>query len=217
MKLEDTSIYPFIRDDPKLCQLHMFGRNKYIIRAGERADVWYLVNGKVQVETSTKNGKKLVVDIINEDNFVGHLSNFAGQNFFCDSLASVSSTLIRIPKDVFLQKMEDLAFSRHFYMKVNARLYDMYKKELARGLFSQRQQFAFYIIKNSQNCICRIHNLCTICEFLKISRRHFYNLLEQFTAEGLINRTEAGDIEILDLDALYQVAEPVVNFYYNKV
>lgn len=113
--------------------------------------------------------------------------------------------------------METLEFSRHFYMKTNARLYDMYKKELVRGLFSQRQQFAFYVIKYSQNNICRIHNLSSICEFLKISRRHFYNLLDRFSEDGIIKRLDDGDIEILDLDALYKVAEPVVNFCYNKM
>lgn len=217
MKLEDTTIYPFIRSDPALCKLHTFARGKYIIRVGEAADIWYLVNGKVQVETTTQNGKKLVVDTICEDNYVGHLSNFWGQNFYCDSYALVSSILIRIPKERFLKMMESLEFSRHFYMKTNARLYDMYKKELVRGLFSQRQQFAFYVIKYSQNNICRIHNLSGICEFLKITRRHFYNLLDRFSEDGIIKRLDDGDIEILDLDALYKVAEPVVNFSYNKM
>ena len=98
MKLEDTTIYPFIRSDPALCKLHTFARGKYIIRVGEAADIWYLVNGKVQVETTTQNGKKLVVDTICEDNYVGHLSNFWGQNFYCDSYAPVSYTHLDVYK-----------------------------------------------------------------------------------------------------------------------
>ena len=35
MKLEDTTIYPFIRNDPELCELHTFARGKYIIRSGD--------------------------------------------------------------------------------------------------------------------------------------------------------------------------------------
>ncbi len=60
------------------------------------------------METTTQNGKKLMVDTICEDNYVGHLSNFWGQNFYCDSYALVSSVLIRIPKERFLKMMETL-------------------------------------------------------------------------------------------------------------
>ena len=158
MKLEDTTIYPFIRNDPALCELHTFARGKYIIRSGDAADTWCLINGKVQVEATTQNGEKLMVDTICEDNYVGHLSNFWGQNFYCDSYALVSSVLIRIPKERFLEMMETLEFSRHFY-----------------------------------------------------------NLLDRFSEDGVIKRLDDGDIEILDLDALYKVAEPVVNFCYNKM
>ena len=70
MKLEETAIYPFIKHSPALCELHRFNRNKYITRVDwNNNDVWYLVSGKVKVEATAQTGKKLLVDLIGEDNF----------------------------------------------------------------------------------------------------------------------------------------------------
>ena len=218
MVLEETTIYPFITGCPELCRLHKFDRNKYITRVAWNVDdVWYLVNGRVKVETTAQSGKKLLVDIIDEDNYVGHLSNFCGQNFYCDSIAMVSSTLIRIPADVFRSLMAPPDFSRHFYMKISARLYDMYKKELIRSLFPQRQQFAFYVMEKSRDSVCRINSIYYICEYLKISRRNLYNLLARFTEDGILERLEAGDIQVLDMRALQEIAKPVIDFFYNRI
>ena len=92
-----------------------------------------------------------------------------------------------------------------------------YKKELVRGLFTQRQQFAFYILENAQNNICRIHSIYNICEVLKISRRNLYNLIDSFSESGILNRLETGDIQVLDMDSLRNIAKPVVDFFYNKI
>lgn len=218
MKLEDTTIYPLIRDDPALCQLHRFDRNKYITRADwNDEDVWYLVSGRVKVETTAQNGNKLLVDIIDEDNYVGHLSNFRGYNFYCDSITMPPSSLLRIPADKFRALLDTQAFSRHFYMKTSARLYDMYKRDLIRYLFTQRQQFAFYVHEKTKDGVCRIHSIYNMCEYLKISRRNLYNLLARFSEENILTREDAGDITVLDMTALCQIAKPVEDFFYNKI
>ena len=218
MKLEDTTIYPLISACPELCQLHRFDRNKYITRADwNDEDVWYLVSGRVKVETTAQNGNKVLVDIIDEDNYVGHLSNFRGYNFYCDSVTMVPSTLLRIPADTFRSLLETQAFSRHFYMKTSARLYDMYKRDLISYLFTQRQQLAFYVREKTQDGVCRIHSIYYICEYLKISRRNLYNLLARFSAENILEREDAGDIVVLDMAALCQIAKPVEDFFYNRI
>lgn len=218
MILEDTTIYPLIKGNPELCKLYKFNRNKYITRVTwNTQDIWYLVSGCVKVEATTQNGKKLLVDIINEDNYVGHLSNVYGQNFYCDSIAMLPSTLIRIPAEIFHSLLDTQNFSHHFYMKTSVRLYDMYKKELMRGLFTQRQQFAFYVIEKTKDDICRIHSIYNICEYLKISRRNLYNLLARFEKDGIMDRLETGDIHVLDMEALQKIARPVLDFCYNKI
>lgn len=218
MVLENTTIYPFIKGYPELCELHKFNKNSCITRASwNDEDVWYLVNGRVKVEAATQNGKKLLVDIIDEDNYVGHLSNFRGKNFYCDSTTMVSSILVRIPCQTFLMLLETPDFSRHFYMKTSARLYDMYKKELMRGLFTQRQQFAFYLIDKTKDGVCRAGSIYYICEYLKISRRNLYNLLAWFEKNGILERLETGDIQILNMESMQEIAKPVSDFWYNKI
>lgn len=218
MVLEDTTIFPLIKADPELCKLHKFDRNKYVTRVDRGdEDIWYLVSGRVKVEATAQNGNRLLVDIIDEDNYVGHLSNLRGQNLYCDSITMVPSILLRIPAERFRQLFETQAFSRHFYMKTSARLYDMYKKDLVRCLFTQRQQFAFYVLEKTQGNVCRIHSIYSICEYLKISRRNLYNLLAHFDEEGVLERLETGDIQVLDMDALQCSAKPVADFFYNKI
>lgn len=217
MLLEETTIYPFVRNSPELCKLYKFDRNKHITSAGNNDDVWYLISGRVKVEATAPNGKKLLVDIFNEDNYVGHLSDFHEKNFYCDSITMVPCTLIRFPVATFRSLLETPHFSRHFYMKSCARLYDMYKKTLVRRMYTQRQQFAFFITENTQEQVCRIHSIYSIGEYLTISRRNLYNLLERFEAEGIVKRMDTGDIKVLDMNALQKISKPVVDFYYNRI
>lgn len=216
MLLEDTTIYPLIKNYPELCQLHHFNRNKYITCASWGIeDIWYLVSGKVKVETTSANGKRILVDTITEDNYVGHLSNYWKQNLYCDSLTVVASTLICIPKATFDDLMESPVFSRHFFMKTNARLYDMYKKDLMRKMFTQRQQFAFYLIENAKDNVCHFSGIRGICESLDISRRNLYNLLDTFTKEGLLSYPEDNLILLENKVVLEEIARPVSHFIHN--
>ena len=218
MKLQNTSIYPFISSNPELCELFTFQRNSYIIRASDADSyVWYLVEGQVKVIANGSNGKCIVVDMIDEDNFVGHLSNYYEQNFYCDSLAVTNCTLIRIPIGKFNEMMKGMEFSRLFFMKTSARLYIMYKMDLVNHLFTQQQQFAFYLLSNVKGDICYIQSLYRICEFLRVSRRNLYNLIDKFMAEGYLERLEDGKIRILDFEAMREIQKPVADFVHNKI
>lgn len=217
MKLEETAIYPYIRYKPDLCEIHTFLRGTYIARAENKSEcIWYLVSGRVKVVANGPTGKSLLVDLIEPDNFVGHLSNYHRKNFYCDSIAQTSSTLIRIPIDIFYQMMEGLEFSRLFFQKTNERLYDMYKSDLMRHLFTQRQQLAFYVHTNAKDGVCRVQSLNTICEVLRISRRNLYYLIDGFVKDGYLERTEGGDIVIINEEAIRSIEEPVYNFQHNN-
>lgn len=218
MKLEDTTIYPLIREHPELCLLHPFHKNQYITHMNRNiGDIWYLVSGRVKVEATSPKGKRLLVDLVDEDNYVGNLSNYYGQNFYCDCIAMTNCSLLHIPMDTFQTLMRTINFSHHFYMKTNARLYNMYKRELMRAMFTQRQQFAFYLLEKNSGGICKIDSIYFIGEYLKVSRRNLYNLLTKFEQVGMVLRLESGDIQLLDAPALQEIAKPVVDFYYNRI
>lgn len=228
MLLEDTSIYPIIKEYPELCNLHLFKRNEYITRPQwDVESVWYIVSGRVKVEATKAKGQKIFVDIIEEDNYICQLSTFNGKDFLCDNTADKkkflydtivmeSSSLIRIPIERFNFLMNTQNFNQHFYMKSHARLYEMYRKGIMRILFTQRQQFAFYLIENTKKDICKIHSLYFIGEYLKISRRNLYNILSQFISEGILVRLENGNIRVLDNEKLQKIAQPALDFYYTN-
>lgn len=218
MKLEETTIYPYIKDDEELCQTYSYNRGQYIVKADEKnAYVWYLISGVVKVEAIAPNGKIFLVDTIPADNYVGHLSNFSQQNFYCNSYASQPCVLIRIPTERFLKMRNDVSFGNHFYSKINARLYDMYKKDLIFHMFPQRQQLAFYLLENSTDGICRINHIHNVCEELRISRRNLYNLIEHLEEDGCLTRISGKDLQISNPEKLAEEASPVYNFYYNKI
>lgn len=184
---------------------------------GEDEYVWFLINGKVKVEAEGANGKRMMVDILEEDNYVGHLSNIYEQNFYCTSTAVVTSTFVRIPTEQFKEMLDkDIRFQRHFNKKIITRLYTMYKKDLAIHLFGQREQIAHYIIANAADGVCHVNNVNTICEMLRISRRNFYNLVKKLADDGIIEHL-GGVIYIIDYDRLEQEAQPVIDFFGNSL
>lgn len=219
MRLEESSIYPFIKQYPELQKLYRVPGGKVVVSlfGGEDEYVWFLINGKVKVEAEGENGKRMMVDILVEDNYVGHLSNFFGQNFYCTSTAVVTSTFIRIPSERFKEMLsKDIRFQRHFNKKIIVRLYTMYKKDLAIHLFGQREQIAHYIITNEVGGACHVNNVNTICEMLRISRRNFYNLVKKLADDGIIEHL-GGVIYIIDYDRLELEAQPVMDFFGNSV
>ena len=114
--------------------------------------------------------------------------------------------------------MQDIEFSRFFYLKVTNRLYIMYKKDLAKHLFSQQEQFAYHLLECSHGeTLCMMQSLYKTCEYLRMSRRNLYNILDSFIAEGALSRTEDGQIQIKDLALLKAKAQPVTDFVNNQI
>lgn len=219
MRLEESSIYPFIKAFPELHKLYRIPGGKVVVSPIDKENdyIWFLVNGKVKVETEGANGKKMMVDILEADNYVGHLSNLFEQNFYCSTVTTITSTFIRIPTKQFKEMIHnDIRFQRHFNNKVITRLYTMYKKDLATHLFSQNEQIAEYIIENAVDGVCHINNVNHICERLRISRRNFYNLVKKLADDGLIEHLD-GVIYIIDYDRLKKEAQPVIDFFGNMV
>lgn len=216
MRVEELTIYPFIKDDQELCRLYSVQAGDYIVRTGDEFEaVWVVVSGMVKVETTGLDGKTFRVDTLCEDNFVGHLSNISKQNFYCDSVAMEPSTLLRIPIVKFHKLMENNEFALTYLRKVNARLYEMYKKDLVTHLFTQKQQFAFFVRLYAKDRLCTIGSVNQVCGYLRISRRNFYNLVDKFYSEGVIERLQSGDIYVVDEEKLIEISDPVWNFYHN--
>lgn len=219
MIFAESAIYPFIKDYPANFEIVTYKKNSYIIRASEENQyIWFLLDGEVKVVACSNNGKSIVVDEIPPGCFVGHLSNLFGQNFYTDSIAVTKCTLLQIPIADFFQLMQDIGFSRFFYLKVTNRLYIMYKMDLTKHLFTQQEQFAYHLLQCSNGSnLCMLQSLYKTCEYLRISRRNLYNILDGFTAEGILTRTEDGQIRIKNPALLQEKAQPVSDFMNNQI
>lgn len=217
MKLNETSIYPFIKDSPSLCKIYNYSRGEKIVNAdGHDGYVWYLISGVVKVETTNPAGKVFLVDTIPADNYVGNLSNLRNKNFYCDSYAVISSKLIRIPIETFMEMLQNAYFSNHYYSKVSDRLYDMYKWDMCFHMFPQQEWFAFFILEHTRNNICTIASNQLACQQLRISKRNFYNLINKFEDDGYLERSHSGSIYIKNTSLLQEKAQQVSNFFYNR-
>lgn len=218
MLLQESTIYPFIKNQPDYYKLVTVKKKACFLHANEESKyIWYLLEGEVKVVAVSNTGKSIVVDEIGPNNFAGHLSNLFGQNFYCDSIAVTDCTLVQFPVSKFLLLMQELEFSRLFYLKVNNRLYIMYKKDLAKHLFSQQEQLAYHLLENARGNVYKTESMYKTCEGLRISRRNLYNMIDNFIKDGCLDRTEKGDILIIDFEKLREKAEPVASYLNNLI
>ena len=65
--------------------------------------------------------------------------------------------------------------------------------------------------------LCMMQSLYKTCEYLRMSRRNLYNIIDSFLAEGVLSRTEDGQIQIEDLALLKAKAQPVTDFVNNQI
>ena len=56
----------------------------------------------------------------------------------------------------------------------------MYKKLMMKDLFSLKETFAFYILKNSKDGIFKFKSMYNLCEVLSVSRKNLYNVINSF-------------------------------------
>lgn len=153
----------------------------------------------------------MIVDVVGENEFMGAISTVHGADFQCFGVASTPMTVLVLKKSLMDELMQTDEFSAFFYQKTSKRVYMMYKKILARNLFSLREIFANYILENSDGDVFNYVSMYDMCENLGVSRRGLYNILHQFENEGLIKKTD--DVcRILDRQRIIDEARQVINF-----
>ena len=210
--IETLEIYEFIKDYLPLIPILRLKKGQFLFRADYKdPTLFYIVSGTIKVETVSRNGKKMLVDIAGRDEFMGAISMIHGANFQCSGIASTSVTVLALKKSLMDELIETDEFSVFFYQKTSKRVYGMYKKILARSLFSLKEIVAYYILENSTGDIFNYVSKYDMCEKLGASRRGIYNILHQFEEEGLIEKKD--DVcWILDKGQIKREAKQVLDF-----
>ena len=217
MELEQTKIYPFIKDHPETYSIRSFDTGDLIsISTVEEKTVWYLLKGIVEVAATSYNGRKIHVDFVYEDDFVGKISHGWGMHFYCDCIAYTPCVLAYMPRDTFYSMIEeDKDFKIYFYERCVKKVYSMYKDVLATKVFSQQQLFAAEIVTKSENSVFFIDFEDT-CNALNATTRNIYNLIKVFEGKGLITYGKLKTVFVKDEDELRKIAPPVLDFRNNS-
>lgn len=209
---KSIAIYEYIKDYLPTIPILELKKGEYLFRADrEDGTLFYILDGVIRVENVSYNGKKLVVDVLKQDEFVGAISNIHKADFQCSGVAETGATVLVLKKSLMNELMKSDEFSALFYQKTSKRVYMMYKNILARTLFSQNEIMAYYILENSKRDIFAYKSIYNICENLGISRRGIYNILYRFEEKGCIKKLESS-YRIIDREYLEKTAEQVFNF-----
>lgn len=210
--IKSMAIYEYIKDYLPTIPILELKKNEYLFWSDCEDDtLFYILDGAIRVENVSYNGKKLIVDVLQPDEFVGAISNIYQADFQCSGVAETVSSVLVLNKPLMNELMAKDKFSILFYQKTSKRVYMMYKNIMARTLFSQNELMAHYILENSRKDIFTYKSIYNICDNLGISRRGIYNILYRFEKAGCIKKLDSS-YRILDREYLEKTAEHLINF-----
>mgnify|MGYP000059820050 CR=1 FL=1 len=217
MLLENSHIYPYIKGCMEKVSVVKISSGNYISRA-ENVDkqLYYILSGTVKVVCMAPFGKKVLVDVISENEFAGQISYVRNVNLYCDSVALTDVELLCLENELIDELMANNEFSTFFYFKTSSRIYQMYKKMLVSNLFSQSELVAYHIVDKAQNGKFIYKSIYDMCENLNISRKNLYNILNDFESKGVIEKEQNGVLLIKDNDYLKKESDKVKMFFENE-
>lgn len=191
MRITDTEIYKFIEDYIDQIELVKYKHGDYIDRAtNDTSCIYYILSGVVKVQNISHSGNKVLIDEISIGEFVGHISNIRGEGFHCDILAKEACTLVKITPVILEKLLKNSEFSSLFYKKTSQRIYCMYKKLLLEHLFPWEEIVAYYIVQHTKGDVFIYKSMYEICEYLSISRRGLYNIINKLVGEGCLEKQD---------------------------
>ena len=218
MELQQAHIFPYIKDQIHSIPIINVAKGTCFSNAEDRdCQIYYILEGEVKVESISDMGKKILVDYISDNEFAGQISYIRKSNFYCNSLAMTNLKLLCLKHELMDSLMKNPEFATVFYYKTSSRIYIMYKKMLMSNLFNQCEIVAYYILENSKRNEFIFKSVYDICEQLNISRRNFYNILNNFLDLGIVSREPDGKYYVRDVKFLKNKSEKVKMFLDNSL
>lgn len=213
MRVEETCIYNYIKPFLGSLQEATYKKGEYILFSDEDfEEIFFILEGCVKVECSTHNGKKFLVDTLQENEFVGKISYIFEEDLCSDIIALTDVKLISIEKKIFDELKKDSNFTNMFFSKTSKRIYYIYKKLLVKDLFKLEEILAYHIMKNSQGNIFKYKSMYQLANELTVSRKNLYNAINKFISKGYIKKSN-NEILIIEDEILKRLAKNVDQFY----
>lgn len=217
MLIENSDIFTYVKESLEDIPILTLKKGSYFSKA-ENIDnkIYYILEGTVKIESYSVTGKKILIDVISENEFAGQISYFRKHNLYGNNIAVTKTILLCLNNDIMHKLMKNSEFSTFFYFKTSSRLYVMYKKMLMSNLFSQCELVSYYVLENSCDCKFIYKSIYDVCDNLNISRRSLYNILNKFSKDGIIEKLNDGPYLIINEKYLMEKSDKVRRFSENK-
>lgn len=212
MELKNACIYNHILEYVDEIETVTYKKGQYLTRSNhDFTGIFFILEGTVQVEYTTKSGKRFLVDELSANEFVGKISYLYDQSLYCDIIAITDAVLLKINKYTFSRLQNNQGFLNLFLFKNSKRIYSIYKKLMMKELFSAEELVSFYILENCQDNIFRFKSMYSLCKSLSISRKNVYNILNKFIDKKYV-RKDNNSLIILNKDSLCEISRDVKEF-----
>lgn len=212
MDLKDTCIYKHVKQYLDEIDIIKYKKGQYLTRSNHSFhEIFYILEGNVQVEYTTKSGKSFLVDELSDNNFVGKISCMYDQSLYCDIIAITDVSVLRISKSTFKKLQNNTDFINIFLYKNSKRIYSIYKKLMMKDLFTSEELLSFYIVKHSQDEILVYKSMYELCKSLAISRKNLYNTINKLAKENYL-RKDKNSLVILNKDYFVETSKHVREF-----
>lgn len=174
--------------DPELLEQYgaqkvQYPKNELIFSAGSVPRYYYqLLSGEVKVNNYTKEGKEFIQGIFSGNRSFGEAPILGEFDYPANAVALVDSTLLRLPKEHFLQLLQEHpAVSMDLNRILAKRL--QYKSLMAAEISSHEAE----------------HRILTLIDYLKNT---IYQIPGQFTYEVELTRQQIADLTGLRVETV---------------
>ena len=181
----------------------------------ENVDLYYILEGVVEVVSHSYNGRSFLVDTVAQGDFIGKFSNMRKQNFYADIKTRTACKLLNLSriKDEILKDEHFLLF---FCVKTSNRLYEMYKISMMNKLFTYEEILAYYLLNIASEAGVVVDTDKNICFNTGISERQYYYIMKKLRDRGVVKQDKK-NIHILDIASLEAAAFNIIRFMGNSI
>lgn len=215
-RIESIPIYRFIKNYMSLIPVKTFHKGEYLFRGEDKEKtLFYTLSGSVEVENITYNGKKLIIETVGANTFIGSIADMYEVDLQSSGVVVSDVEALAFSESVMDKLMKNDKFSIYFYQETSSRIFRMYKTVLSKVLFSPDEIMAHYILDNEQDGIFAFKSSYSLCDNIGISRRGIYNILYRFEEMNYIEKKGTSMYQIIDGVGLEKRAKHILSFMNN--
>lgn len=212
-KIQNIPIYRFIKNHIPFIPTVTFKRGEYLFRGEDREKaIFYILDGYIEVENITYNGKKLIIENVGKNTFIGSVADIHNVDLQSSGLAISNVQALAFSEQVMDELMKNDKFSIYFYQETSSRIFRMYKTILSKMLFSPNEIMAHYIWENAEKGLFTYKSSYNLCENIGISRRGIYNILSRFEELNCIKKIDSSKYKVIDWEELERQAVHMISF-----